>query len=309
MGIAILNVLVLHSLAWTGFVKPSWLYLLLLKFGSLIFTEGFLFLSGFGLYYSLKKRKGLKEFYLKRIQRLLIPYWIMVLPFFIIWYLMGKYGFGELILRLTTLQFWVAGNYSGMWYISVSVALYIITPLVFRAIDKRGGIIVLLILSYLILWLLFCVVPNYYNMLIIGLVKVPFFFLGIWAGKQAFEDKHIQWYWILLIVILWVLSKKYVAMSWVFPEQDIFKIIGIILCCYFLKWTDSVKIIHSALQWFGSYTLEIYILHLMFYSSFSNIENRYFHVAIAIGCALLLCVPIHQLCTVVANKVINTSKE
>ena len=139
MGIAILNVLVLHSLGWTEFHHPTWAATALNTFGRLIFTEGFLFLSGYGLYYSLHKNSNLKVFFTKRVKRLLIPYWLMTLPFFMLWLLMGKYGMLGFAQRVSTLYFWFHGNYVGMWYISVSVLLYLCFPLIYRVLQRRGG--------------------------------------------------------------------------------------------------------------------------------------------------------------------------
>lgn len=134
MGIAMLNVMVLHSLSWTGFNSPGWAASVLNIFGRLLFTEGFLFLSGFGLYYSLHKNYNLRLFFVKRFQRLLIPYWVMSLPFFMTWLIVGRFGVGGLLMRLTTLEFWFHGNYAGMWYISLSFLLYACMSLIFRLI-------------------------------------------------------------------------------------------------------------------------------------------------------------------------------
>ena len=86
MGIAILEVLIAHSFDWLNF--PN-------KFSHLaskmVFTQGFLLLSGLGLYYSYSKNQDIIRFYLRRIQRMWFPYMIKVLsitiPFFIIMYL------------------------------------------------------------------------------------------------------------------------------------------------------------------------------------------------------------------------------
>ena len=56
MGVAMINVLTLHILSWTQFSNPHWLSFLLSASGGLVFTEGFLFLSGYGLVYSIKNR-------------------------------------------------------------------------------------------------------------------------------------------------------------------------------------------------------------------------------------------------------------
>lgn len=303
MGIAILNVLVLHFLSWTKFSYPIWVHSVFSYFGSLIFTEGFLFLSGFGLFYSLNKKNNLKSFYIKRFQRLLVPYWIMVFPFFLAWCIFGKFDVGELFLRLTTLQFWFHGNFSGMWYISVSLVLYLMTPLICKVIKSGVGIIILLMITYILLWLLYSFAKDYYNITLIGLTKIQFFFLGMWVGKESFNDKQIYWLWLWLIIALWFISKTFISCSWIYPAQDLYRIMGIIICCLILSMLNSLYFIHSFLKWFGKYTLEIYILHLMFFEVFENIiPNIYIHVAIAIGCAMSLCMPIHNLCTIMLNK-------
>lgn len=138
MGIAILNVLVLHSLSWIQ-PNPSVVVSAFNAFGHLIFTEGFLFLSGFGLYYSLKRNYDIRTFYKKRVQRLMIPYWVMTLPFFFAYYVIGKYGIETLLLRILTVDFWIHGNYAGMWYVAISIVLYAFFPLLYRLLQKSGG--------------------------------------------------------------------------------------------------------------------------------------------------------------------------
>lgn len=56
MGIAILGVLLLHAFAWTG-SEHLYLSKILGPLGRTVFTEGFIFLSGFGLYYSFSNNK------------------------------------------------------------------------------------------------------------------------------------------------------------------------------------------------------------------------------------------------------------
>lgn len=70
MGIGILGVMFAHCLEW-GNVSGV-IALIFKPFNGLVFTEGFLFLSGFGLYYSFSKNDELKGFYRKRVNRLLI---------------------------------------------------------------------------------------------------------------------------------------------------------------------------------------------------------------------------------------------
>lgn len=139
MGIAILNVMALHALSWTQAIEqPNIAVLALNTFGRLIFTEGFLFFSGLGIYYSLTKNSNIKRFYVRRLKRLIVPYVIIALPFFIYQSIGRQYGIDILMLKLTSLFFWVHGN-DGMWYISLSLVLYFSSPMIYRILTYRGG--------------------------------------------------------------------------------------------------------------------------------------------------------------------------
>lgn len=82
MGIAIIGVCLLHAFAWTD-IEGTKIARIIFPFARIAFTEGFLFLSGFGLYYSFCKNNNKRTFYLKRFNRVLLPYVIMCLPFFL----------------------------------------------------------------------------------------------------------------------------------------------------------------------------------------------------------------------------------
>ena len=79
MGYAIFGVLVSHLLMWLDIKIPGVNMVL-----RLIYTQGFLFLSGFGLYYSLSKSSEILPFYKRRVKRLYIPFALMAfIPFLI----------------------------------------------------------------------------------------------------------------------------------------------------------------------------------------------------------------------------------
>lgn len=308
MGIAILNVLLLHSMAWLDFNASN----ILLKGFSVIcgilFTEGFLFLSGFGLYYSYHNNRNPKQFFCKRIQRMLIPYWIMTLPFFIAWMLVGFYGFPGLMLRFSTLEFWINGNYAGMWYISVSVFLYLCFPLIYRCLCERGGVVLLLTLIMIVVSGIFFLNPEYFQKVSLGIVKIPFFVIGAWVGKQSFEKKSLNFGWIVLLIVLLVSLEIHLVFPWLNLQEGMVRLLGLLVCSVFLLWTDKIKVLHvfhQALGWLGQYTLELYIIHLMIMASMpSDFLNKYVQTAIAVGGAFLLCVPAHNLCTYLSDKIV-----
>ena len=135
----------------------------------------------------------------------------------------------------------------------------------------------------------------------IGIAKLPFFIIGAWAGKQATEGRKLNWLWIWILTLLLVMLYVFPINTWLNVREWLFRILGIILCCYALKLTSRLSGLHGILRWFGKYTLEIYIIHLLFKGALNtviaNVNNQ---TLVAIGGALLLCVPIHY----IGNKIV-----
>ena len=98
----------------------------------------FLILSGFGLYYSMKKREKTKEtdndFYKKRIMRI-APY--HAVGFTLIWLL----NCPGLPLQAVAGNYLMVGQWIGVgsqffWFLQLILVLYILTPMLFRSIEK-----------------------------------------------------------------------------------------------------------------------------------------------------------------------------
>ena len=76
MGLAILGVMCGH------YMNHTYQNNLLFSIARIIHTPGFLFLSGFGLYYSFVNNSNLGSFYLKRLKRLYLPFLLISTLFF-----------------------------------------------------------------------------------------------------------------------------------------------------------------------------------------------------------------------------------
>lgn len=201
MGIAILGVCLLHAFKWAG-IGESLIAHAVGPFARIAFTDGFLFLSGFGLYYSFRKNGDLRKFYTKRVNRVLLPYMIMGLPFFLLGLITGDISVSDFLLKFTSLYFWFYGN-DGMWYISMSLALYFIFPVAFKLLFAQQK--ELIVVSRSLLIIMTCVfvcfalcnfAPHYYNMLQIGVTKAPMFFIGMLVGwysclGRSMSYKHL----------------------------------------------------------------------------------------------------------------------
>lgn len=194
MGIAILGVCLLHAFAWAG-VDQTIVAKVMAPIARIAFTEGFLFLSGFGLFYSYSKNQDIRSFYQKRIHRVLLPYMIMTVPFYLYGLVSGNSSLPKIILQSSTLYFWFCGN-DGMWYISMSMILYLIFPLAYRFMffnkTEKGVIVRTTLLVCFCILLCYCLyrcTPNYYRMVTIGISKTPIFFLGMLVGHFSVKKK------------------------------------------------------------------------------------------------------------------------
>lgn len=127
MGYAILGVLVGHIISF-GDVESFGFINAILWLSGLVHTAGFLFLSGFGVFYSLHKRECIWDFYKRRVKRFLLPFLLLALPFYVLVCYVNGYDLLQYLSYISTVEFWLHGNYHGMWYIAVSLLLYIITP-------------------------------------------------------------------------------------------------------------------------------------------------------------------------------------
>ena len=198
MGIAILGVCLLHAFKWAE-LGDSLIAHAVGPFARIAFTDGFLFLSGFGLYYSFSKNGDLCKFYLKRLNRVLLPYMIMSLPFFLLGLITGNISVSTFLMKLTSLYFWFWGN-DGMWYISMSVALYLLFPLAYKFLFAQRNELCVVTRTFIIIiacvsacFALYNFAPHYYNMLQIGITKAPMFFIGMLVAWYSCLGRSMTW--------------------------------------------------------------------------------------------------------------------
>lgn len=127
MGCAIIGVFIGHIVVF-GRLQYNMSLGILMWLASLIHTSGFLFLSGFGLYYSMNKDFNWLSFYKRRFIRFMLPFLIVAVPYFLIVTINKHESIWYYLRCISTIEFWVNGNYHGMWYIAISLFLYAIFP-------------------------------------------------------------------------------------------------------------------------------------------------------------------------------------
>ena len=306
MGWAILFIMLSHAFS------PSWanipfLHTIAGKGFALNDVGGFLFLSGFGLYYSFQRNSHVLSFYKKRISRLYIPFLIVALPFYIISLLIGEIDLIKFVLSETGFFFFVHGN-NGMWYISLSILLYLIFPLIYFILFKRGYVaanaIVALFLSVSIVFFFRLYLPAYYGLVAIGLVKIPLFIVGIYAGYLAVNEKVLGRIGggglVACVILLWVFSKHFPQIEFLYKDSIV--LVGIPCIAFFFHLcSKKVQPVCKVLEWLGSYSLELYMLHMLLknatfsildFCGMTSVDERIVVAGILLA-SLLLCKPVH----------------
>ena len=221
MGVAIFGVMFSH---WFGFqsIKSGIPYELSAIVVRLVFTEGFLFLSGFGLYYSFSKNQDIKSFYKRRFIRLYIPFVLLSLPLYL-YFLIARegYGFVDFFSQLTTVYFWFKGNYGGMWYVSLSIMLYLFFPLLYRFIflkKSTGSVCIRGLCFFIFFYFIIIAIKSLYGDYY-GLIKIGFFYYSTHLSCFNIHQSFLSWLlgsafcWYFSKVVFYAISMLYLQLS------------------------------------------------------------------------------------------------
>ncbi len=157
-----------------------------------VFTPGFLFLSGFGIYYSYSKDSDKKDFYKRRWDRLILPHWIMVTIIFLLRFLISGVGdFSYYLGMITTAYFWLPGKTFNYWYIAVIFLFYLVYPFVYDFVFgkiRKNSIktvyfrVISICCALVLLNILLCKYYPFYSEIDLAIPKLPMLFIGMLTG-------------------------------------------------------------------------------------------------------------------------------
>lgn len=140
----------------------------------------FLFLSGFGLAFSLAKDDDLSRYLGRRARKLFPAYYPFILVYIGCVALLRGITWREALGNLTFTGFWFQWNNQFNWYVQTVVVFYLLAPVVYRVLLKLGtgwkGLLALMAFA-LALQVIFW---GEYQM--IAVTRVPVFLLGMLIG-------------------------------------------------------------------------------------------------------------------------------
>ena len=270
MGTAILMVMLFHS-----YIRlPQSLWWLMPIVGSTNSgVDIFFVLSGVGLFFSMKKHGSVKEFYIGRVKKILIPAFAAILIWGIVRDLIvGHKPIIEFIEDVTLVSFWTRGLTS-YWYMASLIVFYAAYPGIYQLIIKKHAClyIPMLIICIVALTVLYRhLFPEHYELIEIFLTRIPVFLIGCLLGRVVYEQRTCSKKFILLFVAVFLLPAAMIYMYWFGALNDYMPIryslgcigIGVVLLLPILFNVVSCKLVKRILSFFGRHTLEIYLVFM-----------------------------------------------
>ena len=281
MGIATLLVLLNHSktFEWNG------------HFGILkkMFSEGgmgvdiFLLLSGIGMYYSFAKGEDRSGFYKRRFLRIVPIYFPLAIIFLAIIECLGKFHLANYILRVTTASYWINGD-GIYWYVSYILIFYLLYPFIYKYLlkgDANPFLSIALMFAVEVIVLIFF--NQYYVKMQFALSRLPITVLACYLGKYAYENKEVKAISIGVLLVPFMILRgiRIVFVPEVYEALVTFlvKTANMFLIIFFVYFYYGMRNmifawIKNVLQFFGKYSLEIYLIHISLITIiFARLEN------------------------------------
>lgn len=225
----------------------------------------FMFVSGFGLYFSLDKDSNISHFYKRRLLRIFPTYYILGIFASILLYNDSVVTY---FFRYSTIGFWTGGVY-GEWYIPSIVFLYLLAPLFKTLYHKKLYIITISICCICLLASYYLITNEYITKgepHFFLLYRIPAFIFGMACAYWKKNNISEKYYYSILLagipffILLFpchheIYNFKYFSLIFLHPL--------FILCFTFIsKLTSPVNPLISSV---GKASLEIYIIQGMFF--------------------------------------------
>ena len=261
----------------------------------------FMLVSGFGLYFSLDHNNNLRSYFKRRVIRIFPTYYLIgIFSSLIIFH----DTFQNYLFRYSTIGFWT-NNLYWEWYIPSIVILYILAPIIKKAIDSRYIVtisfiaIALLVASFIIVSQEFVSDkdPHFFM-----LYRTPEFVFGMicayWTQKRTTNKKFyiVMGLGFPFFILLFpkhheIYNYKYLSLAFLLPFFTI----------SFIMLSRTIKHLKPILSTIGQSSLEIYLIQAIFFEAIITeklIISQTWHDAITISLiivCILLGIIIHRL--------------
>ncbi len=261
MGWAIIWIMMLHFTFIT--IKPLGF---IAQYG-FAGVDIFMLVSGFGLYFSIDKNNNIRAFIKRRLIRIFPTYYLIgIISSLVIFH----DNFLAFLFRYSTIGFWTNGVY-WEWYIPSIVALYLLAPILKKAIDYNWNflissvVIIIITISFVIVSR---EVVNDKDPHFFFLYRVPEFILGMICASWTKKGTTTRYfYYILLLGIPFfiflfpkhhnIYNYKYLSLAFLLPT----------FILLFTSISRLTKPINPFISSVGKASLEIYLIQAIFFQA------------------------------------------
>lgn len=299
-GIAIILILIFHSNNYIAY-GISRVIIDRLNIG----VEMFLFLSGMGLYFSYSKKPTYFQFEKKRFLTVGIVYLIASLPFCIWQNIVEHRSFLYFLFDLSSLSYWFKSENSPGWYVSLIFILYLIYPLINRILfgkeqNNKRLFTVTALISVIFIIAIFYLSNNfiYWNFIERAFTRIPVFIVGCCLGKLIFDRRKfntVTYIFLFLCLVSTYFFGIYINFRLVFFLGVIPIMFLMITVLYFIDTICKIQFINKILCFFGSITLELYLVHnyiseVFLYYKLTKPLNYLLIIAVSVPISCLLSI-------------------
>lgn len=264
MGFAILLIVVYHS----GF-GTNWRVFNFLKTFMYFGVDILLFLSGYGVYFSLKKNQCISFYLRKRVTKILIPF----LPILLIW-IIAYLGITNplsmlkvFIFNVTGLSFWLGMDECFNWYIGSILFFYLLSVPLFKIITNKNC-------NSFILFFLTILLGAFFigDSRLIAISRLPIFTLGmIVADDRIFENFSFNAFNLLFLMLLGVTLivtiyfiypslLAYVGLYW-YPFLFIVPLVLLIVIKMLESKSILIQLLYFIFSTLGKASYSVFLVH------------------------------------------------
>ncbi len=285
-GAATIMIMIFHS--QVAFVLPQIIHNTVIKhlnYG----VDIFLLLSGMCLYFSFSKNNHYGSFIKKRCERTLVPYLIIGLFYWIWKYLIADFSILDFLYNASGLSLILvkSGNLltlgeTDIWYVSFIMIMYAVYPVIYNVLysvtpkKSKDNFAVMVLVAVAVVLFIKAYTPDTYTNSEVFLTRIPVFLIGCYLGKAVKEKQKfkIQDYILFFSYIPLKLIISFVIKSNDMIFHRYLGLFGAFFICFavvfVLEALSNVKFIikpaKKVLTFFGTLSLEIYMIHVMLYN-------------------------------------------
>lgn len=244
-------------------------------------VDVFMLLSGYCLCLSFHRNPDLSFFYKKRMVRVVLPYLVFAIPFYL-WKSLcqtpcpeGEWNWAGFLKDLSGVSFWTERNLTA-WFIYAIIFFYLIFPLIYKIAGRGFLFSIVLLLVYFDVIILASHYFARFKYVDITAFRFPSFFLGVIMAYHKKVPPIKRWVFTLSAVYLLIwfgiypiqpfIKHFYLKYTW---QWTIYftMVIPLIYCMYYLLRKCGGS---KFLLWAGGISLEIYLAHYMLKIIFSH---------------------------------------